>query len=276
MKLVCVCSRSGLVDDESEVYCCPCGDAAWFRHRGWVLVSTRTVHTMCPIEVGGCGKIHVFTSGTWMQMCSCHNQSWWREYGWQRANWSCREEAAENVPGTAARARAIRDAARALTPSESTLAAVEDNAPVTEVTKPTNPKDLLGSGRLPLDLVPPGLVFYAAQAFLEGALKYGRYNWRVAGVRASIYKAALSSHLEKWWNGQDTDPVTGVSELGSVAACVAILIDAWMCGKLEDDRPPRMPPGALDALRNGEVVGKLQALYGDRKPKQYTIADSEK
>src|SRR3954471_17118318 len=93
-------------------------------------------------------------------------------------------------------------------------------------TKPTNPKDAIGSTKAPLGIVPGTGDYYACEAFLEGASKYGRYNWRVAGVRASIYHDALLSHLKKWWNGQNRDPKTLVHELGSVRACVDILIDA--------------------------------------------------
>lgn len=145
-------------------------------------------------------------------------------------------------------------------------------------TKPSNPKDAIGSTKLPLGLVPCTGDFYAAEAFLEGASKYGRYNWRVAGVRASIYYDAVRSHLEKWWNGQNVDPKTLVKELGSVRAGIDILIDAIECGMLTDDRPPSMPEGALDKLRNSPTVVHLLTMYPpDREgaPKQYTIADTK-
>lgn len=139
--------------------------------------------------------------------------------------------------------------------------------------KPTNPKDSVGSGKLPLELVPDVLVAEAAFAFLEGALKYGRYNWRVAGVRASIYRAALHRHLMCWWNGEDVEPLTGVRHLASIAACVGILLDAELCGMLTDDRPPRAPIGAR--VRDAEAhVAALKELFADRVPHQYTIDDS--
>jgi hypothetical protein len=69
--------------------------------------------------------------------------------------------------------------------------------------KLTNPKDAIGSSKVPLHLVPETMRAYAAVAFLEGALKYGTANWRVAGVRTSIYYSALQRHLSKWWNGEE-------------------------------------------------------------------------
>lgn len=139
--------------------------------------------------------------------------------------------------------------------------------------KPTNPKDVIGSGKLPLELVPDTLPAYAALAFFEGASKYGRFNWRVAGVRASIYRAALQRHLAAWWNGENADPDTGVPHLASVAACVGILIDAEVAGMLTDDRPPPAPLGRLHADLAGRVAD-LRDRFADVSPRQWTIADA--
>lgn len=134
--------------------------------------------------------------------------------------------------------------------------------------KPTNPKDRVGSKKLPLDLVPSTIKTYAALAFLEGALKYGAYNWRKSGVRASIYKAALERHLDKWWNGEWADPKTDVPHLASVIACAGIILDSHFASKLTDDRPPIIPLGVhIDNC--DETVKHLQELFKDHKPVQY-------
>lgn len=140
--------------------------------------------------------------------------------------------------------------------------------------KDTNPKDAIGSTKLPLHLVPDSLKVYAALSFCEGATKYGAFNWRIAGVRASIYKSALERHLAKWWNGEECDPVTGVPHLASVIACAAIILDAKLVDKLTDDRPPRAP---LAQLIDGaaETVQHLQKLHQDKHPRHWTIEDSE-
>lgn len=139
--------------------------------------------------------------------------------------------------------------------------------------KPTNPKDAIGSGKLPMSLVPESAIALESLAFLEGALKYGRFNWRVAGVRASIYADALRRHYSDWWNGEDCDPVTKVPHLASVRACAGILIDAGVCGKLTDDRPPAADVGGLIRSLEAEVA-RLKKMYAEHDPKQYTIADS--
>ena len=140
-------------------------------------------------------------------------------------------------------------------------------------TKPTNPKDAIGSGKLPMELVPDIIEVEASLAYLEGALKYGRFNWRVAGVRSSIYRAAIRRHLAKWWNGEDADSRTRVKHLASIIASAGILLDAELCGKLTDDRPPRSPV-ALRIDQADADVAHLKELFKDHHPKQYTIEDS--
>lgn len=146
-------------------------------------------------------------------------------------------------------------------------------SPAAPAPKPTNPKDALAVAKLPLHLVPDTIEAYAALAFAEGASKYGAYNWRVAGVLASVYHSALKRHLASWHNGEEADPVTGVPHLASVIACAGILLDAELCGKLTDDRPPRA--ALAEHIRSAEAeVAKVFGLFADRAPRHYTIADS--
>lgn len=139
--------------------------------------------------------------------------------------------------------------------------------------KPSNPKDMIAVTKAPMHLVPSTIKALAAMSFAEGASKYGAYNWRVAGVRASVYKSALERHLEKWWNGEDVDPVTGVPHLASVIACAGIIADADLVGKLTDDRPPKAPIGGLFDATEG-VVSHLYRINADKNPYHYTIKDS--
>lgn len=139
--------------------------------------------------------------------------------------------------------------------------------------KPTNPKDAIGSTKLPMSLVPSTIVAEVALAYLEGALKYGRYNWRVAGVRASIYSDALLRHHAKWWNGEDEDRKTRVKHLASVIACAGTLLDAELCGKLNDDRPPMADLSErIDEFE--ERVKHLMKTFEGHNPHQYTIEDT--
>lgn len=138
--------------------------------------------------------------------------------------------------------------------------------------KPTNPKDLIGSGKLPLHLWPATATAMGCVGLAEGMLKYGRSNWRVAGARASIYVDACLRHLFAYFEGEDVAPDSGVPHLANALACLAILVDAEAAGKLTDDR---QVPGGYRALVETLTphVERLKALHADKAPKHYTIAD---
>ncbi len=138
--------------------------------------------------------------------------------------------------------------------------------------KPTNPKDIIGSDKLPLHLWPATATAVGCIAMLNGALKYGRSNFRAVGVRASIYQDAAKRHLDAWFEGEELDPDDGVPHLGAALACIAIIIDAEAAGKLTDDR---MVAGGYAALKAKmtEHVKRLKDLHKARDPKHWTIAD---
>src|SRR5687767_12813836 len=93
--------------------------------------------------------------------------------------------------------------------------------------KPTNPKDAVGTTKLPMSLVPESVIAYASLAWLEGKTKYGGVNWREAGVRTSIYIDALKRHCAKYYDGGEwADPKTKVPHLASIIACAGIILDA--------------------------------------------------
>lgn len=141
--------------------------------------------------------------------------------------------------------------------------------------KDTNPKDAIGVDKLPLDLVPQTGIVFESLAFLEGALKYGAFNWRIVGVRSSIYFAACLRHLFKWWNGEECDPKTRVPHLANARACLNILLDARGLGKLTDDRPPMSPEMVKLIDEAQEIVVHLKKTFEDCNPRHFTIADSE-
>lgn len=139
-------------------------------------------------------------------------------------------------------------------------------------TKDTNPKDAIGVRKLPVGLVPSTGINLAALAFLEGAMKYGRYNWRVAGVKTSIYYDAAMRHLEKYWNGEECDWETGVPHLASAIACIMIIADAKACKKLTDDRPPFADVNAqIKDLE--QIANQVRNRFADCTPHQWTIGD---
>lgn len=141
--------------------------------------------------------------------------------------------------------------------------------------KPTNPKDLIGSDKVPMHLWPETATVLGAMGLLDGALKYGRSNYRAIGVRASIYYDAARRHLTKWFEGQDIDPDSGLPHLAHALASLAIVIDAQVAGKLTDDR--MYAGGFHDVIAEMTPhVARLKAKYADRGDvKHWTIADRE-
>ena len=143
-----------------------------------------------------------------------------------------------------------------------------------EMVKESNPKEFFGNQKLHLDVVPGCVEQYCSLALLEGALKYGRYNWRIKGARISTYISAAKRHLDKYVEGQWADPKTQVPHLASVLACVAIILDAGLMGTLRDDRPPSLPNHDQWIDAQTSVVAHLQELFKNHDPRQYVIGDT--
>lgn len=107
--------------------------------------------------------------------------------------------------------------------------------------KDTNPKDAIGIAKVPYSTVPSEVIAELGLAMMEGALKYGRHNYRVAGVRASVYHDAAKRHLDQFWEGQDIDTDSGLSHLVKAMACCVVLRDSQYRDNWVDDRPPKLP-----------------------------------
>lgn len=125
--------------------------------------------------------------------------------------------------------------------------------------KPTNPKDALGIKKVPASCVPQTVMAEVALGMYEGARKYGRHNYRVIGVRASVYYDAARRHLDCWWEGENTDPDSGLNHVTKAIASLVVLRDAMIQGKLTDDRPPPAPVDWIIGMNY--AVEKLIAKY---------------
>lgn len=121
--------------------------------------------------------------------------------------------------------------------------------------KESNPKDAVGIAKVPASTVSQAVmmelrrflnrpVSFMVQGelglgMLEGALKYGRHNYRAVGVRASVYFDAAFRHFGAWYLGQDIDPDSGLSHITKGIATLTVLRDSMIQGNWADDRPPR-------------------------------------
>ncbi len=124
--------------------------------------------------------------------------------------------------------------------------------------KPSNPKDAVGIKKVYFSVIPWGVIAELGLAMFEGARKYGRHNYRAVGVRASVYFDACNRHLVDWWEGEDTDPDSGLSHITKAIASLTVLRDSMIRGNWTDDRPPRMDSGWLQELNKkaAEIVEK--------------------
>ena len=140
--------------------------------------------------------------------------------------------------------------------------------------KSSNPKDAIGGTKLPLHLWPTTATAMGCLGMLEGMCKYGRSNFRIHGVLASVYISAAMRHLALWFEGEDNDPVSGVPHLGNALSCIAIIVDAMAAGKLLDDR---MVTGGYRAFvdQYSPYVEQIKATYGNYNPQHFSIADSK-
>lgn len=114
--------------------------------------------------------------------------------------------------------------------------------------KDTNPKDAVGTAKVPLSTVSFQVMAEVGLSMLEGARKYGRHNYRVSGVRASVYFDAAFRHLGAWWEGEDLDPDSGLSHVTKAIAGLMVLRDSMIQENWVDDRPPRVARGFVSGL----------------------------
>lgn len=121
-----------------------------------------------------------------------------------------------------------------------------------------NPKTLMGAKKPDLSVVPPSSLLHLATAMMNGAEKYGAYNWRDAPVSSRTYVAAAMRHLLAYLDGEEVSADTGtVHHLAHVMACCAIVLDAKGLGTLLDNRPAVVGP-AGEMIETFNSTGTFQ------------------
>lgn len=127
--------------------------------------------------------------------------------------------------------------------------------------KDTNPKDAVGIKKAPISTVSGPVMLELGLAMLEGARKYGRHNYRVSGIRTSVYVDATFRHLIKFWEGEDVDPDSGLSHVTKAIASLMVLRDAMIFDKWTDDRPPALPNSNEYWTKLNELAAKIIKQY---------------
>lgn len=124
----------------------------------------------------------------------------------------------------------------------------------------TNPKTQVGRNKPDVSLIPPVATMHQADAFMDGADKYGPYNWREKTVSIRTYIAAAKRHLDLFLDGEQVAKDSKVHHLGHAMACCAIMLDAMSVGNAIDDRPW---PG-----RSGDAIDYIQSRRAEQKPNE--------
>lgn len=100
----------------------------------------------------------------------------------------------------------------------------------------SNPKTAFGEAKIKLSDTPTVGIQLMGQVHSNGAVKYGRFNWREHQVSSTVYYDAAQRHLMAWFDGETIDPESDLPHLAHVMACCNILLDAEKNGKLNDNR----------------------------------------
>ncbi len=99
-----------------------------------------------------------------------------------------------------------------------------------------NPKTQFGIAKPGDYYTPPIPLYEYSLAHMQGALKYGPFNWRDDPVSISTYYEAAKRHMELFKSGQEVASDTGIHHLAHAMTCLSIIIDAQHHRTLIDDR----------------------------------------
>lgn len=99
-----------------------------------------------------------------------------------------------------------------------------------------NPKEIVGSSKPQLHLIPSCAEVAIARVMETGAAKYGPYNWRHKPIRYTPYINAARRHLLAFADGEINDPESGQPHLAHAASTIMILLDAIQNASAVDDR----------------------------------------
>ena len=122
-----------------------------------------------------------------------------------------------------------------------------------------NPKYNAGNYKYPMSPVPVPVLAEVGVAMLEGALKYGYYNFRSVDISTSTYYDAANRHIQAWWEGEEIDPDSGINHISKAISSLVVLRDSMMNDTIVDDRPPATPAGWKEGLN--AIAARLHDKY---------------
>ena len=108
-----------------------------------------------------------------------------------------------------------------------------------------NPKDLAARQRVNIALLPSSGIIHGAMACMDGAQKYGQYNFREEKISFLGYISAIQRHSLDLIDGEDYASDSLCHHLGHIIATASILIDAIENDCVIDDRPKKGRASAI-------------------------------
>jgi len=128
----------------------------------------------------------------------------------------------------------------------------------TSVSSAVDPKQACAVKKMAFDNVPISLLLHATPGADSGAGKYGPWNWLKLGdgsMSLKTYLNALQRHLILYRAGQENTSDTNIHNLDSMIAGLAVLRDAQLFDKVNDDRIKLSPEQiiVLERLLNKEI-----------------------
>ncbi len=100
---------------------------------------------------------------------------------------------------------------------------------------PSSSGDKHDDGKPPMSLIPREALELEAEVFGYGEEKYGAWNW-TKGLSYSRLLSAAMRHLTAFADGEDNDLESGLSHLGHLRCCTAMLIGMTKLRPELDDR----------------------------------------
>lgn len=121
-----------------------------------------------------------------------------------------------------------------------------------------DPKQSQAVKKMSFKAVPISLLMHAQPGNQNGADKYGVYNWLTlddGSMSMTTYLDALQRHLVLFRAGQDRTSDTNIHNLDSMISGLAVLRDAMLFNKVNDDRVKLSDDQikTLEAIINQEV-----------------------
>lgn len=109
-----------------------------------------------------------------------------------------------------------------------------------------DPKGIAGAKKMCADVVPLTAVPFSQLAMVDGAKKYGKYNWWEVEENLSLltYMNACYRHYLLFMAGEDYARDSGVHHLIHLREGPGVLLDALFMGKVTDNRL-KLPDGKL-------------------------------